>query len=105
MAKIEKIGNIQIVDNKEDKFFYFPMISMVCTGSGYHKESQVLNNQLLGFLCYKVIVPKLFHHPLNKNFSLNKYVVCFCRSIKSEYFGEEDRIKDSLLWKRVFGRR
>ena len=105
MAKIEKIGNIQVIDYKEDKFFYFPMISMVCTGSGYHKESQVLNNQLLGFLCYKVIVPKLFHHPLNKNFSLNKYVVCFCRSIKSEYFGEEDRIKDSLLWKRVFGRR
>ncbi len=105
MAKIEKIGNTQVIDNKEDNFFYFPMISMACTGSGYHKESQVLNNQLLGFLCYKVIVPKLFHHPLNKNFSLNKYVVCFCRSIKSEYFGEEDRIKDSLLWKRVFGRR
>ena len=35
MAKIEKIGNIQIVDNKEDKFFYFPMISMACTGSVY----------------------------------------------------------------------
>lgn len=105
MAKIEKIGNVQVIDNKENKFFCFPMISMACTGSGYHKESQVLNNQLLGFLCYKVIVPKLFHHPLNKNFSLNKYVVCFCRSIKSEYFGEEDRIKDSLLWKRVFGRR
>jgi len=33
MAKIEKIGNIQIVDNKEDKFFYFPMISMACTGA------------------------------------------------------------------------
>lgn len=102
---MEKIGNMQMTDNKENKFFCFPMISVACTGSGYHKESQVLNNQLLGFLCYKVIVPKLFHHPLNKNFSLNKYVVCFCRSIKSEYFGEEDRIKDSLLWKRVFGRR
>ena len=38
MAKIEKIGNIQIVDNKEDKFFYFPMISMACTGSGYKKK-------------------------------------------------------------------
>lgn len=38
MAKIEKIGNIQIVDNKEDKFFYFPMISMACTGSGYEEE-------------------------------------------------------------------
>ena len=33
MAKIEKIGNIQIVDNKEDKFFYFPMISMACPGT------------------------------------------------------------------------
>lgn len=38
MAKIEKIGNIQIVDNKEDKFFYFPMISMACTGSGYKER-------------------------------------------------------------------
>ncbi|WP_182426100.1 hypothetical protein [Bacteroides stercoris] len=38
MAKIEKIGNVQIVDNKEDKFFYFPMISMACTGSGYEKR-------------------------------------------------------------------
>ena len=38
MAKIEKIGNIQIVDNKEDKFFYFPMISMACTGSGNSKS-------------------------------------------------------------------
>ena len=37
MAKIEKIGNIQIVDNKEDKFFYFPMISMACTGTGYRR--------------------------------------------------------------------
>ena len=35
MAKMEKIRNIQITDNKEDKFFYFPMISMPCTGSGY----------------------------------------------------------------------
>lgn len=32
MAKIEKIGNIQVIDNKGDKFFYFPMISMACTG-------------------------------------------------------------------------
>ena len=35
MAKMEKIKNIQMTDNKEDKFFYFPMISMPCTGSGY----------------------------------------------------------------------
>lgn len=38
MAKIEKIRKMQIIDNKEDKFFYFPMISMPCTGSGYDKE-------------------------------------------------------------------
>jgi len=37
MAKMEKIRNIQMTDNKEDKFFYFPMISMPCTGSGYQK--------------------------------------------------------------------
>lgn len=35
MAKIEKIRKMQIIDNKEDKLFYFPMISMPCTGSGY----------------------------------------------------------------------
>ncbi|WP_302461396.1 hypothetical protein [Bacteroides clarus] len=44
MAKIEKIGNIQVIDNKEDKFFYFPMISMVCTGSGYKERKESLVN-------------------------------------------------------------
>ena len=39
MAKIEKIGNIQVIDNKGDKFFYFPMISMTCTGSGYYSKN------------------------------------------------------------------
>ncbi len=29
---MEKIGNMQVVDNNEDKFFCFPMISMACTG-------------------------------------------------------------------------
>lgn len=38
MAKMEKIRNMQIVDNKEDKFFCFPMISVACTGSGYKIE-------------------------------------------------------------------
>ena len=32
---MEKIGNMQITDNKENKFFCFPIISMACTGSGY----------------------------------------------------------------------
>ena len=32
---MEKIRNTQVVDNKEDMFFYFPMASMDCTGSGY----------------------------------------------------------------------
>ena len=53
MAKIEKIGNIQVIDNKEDRFFYFLMISMVCTGSGYRevdliKSTFFITNQ---FLC------------------------------------------------------
>ena len=38
-AKMEKIGNMQITDNKENKFFYFPIISMACTGSGYEDKS------------------------------------------------------------------
>ena len=40
MAKMEKIRNIQMTDNEEDKFFYFPMISMPCTGSGYNKRAK-----------------------------------------------------------------
>ena len=36
---MEKIGNMQIADNKENKFFYFPIISMACTGSGYEDKS------------------------------------------------------------------
>lgn len=39
MAKMEKTRNIQMADNKEDKFIYLPMISMPCTGSGYKKKS------------------------------------------------------------------
>ena len=38
MAKMEKIRKMQIADNKENKFFYFPMNSMPCTESGYKKE-------------------------------------------------------------------
>ena len=39
MAKMEKIRNMQIVDNKKDKFFCFPMISVACTGSGYKEKN------------------------------------------------------------------
>ena len=41
-----------MTDNKEDKFFYFPMISMPCTGSGYEKE---LNNVFGSFLFVDMI--------------------------------------------------
>ena len=34
-----------MTDNKEDKFFYFPMISMPCTGSGY---SEILTDNDCG---------------------------------------------------------
>lgn len=46
MAKMEKIRNIQMTDNKEDKFIYLPMISMPCTGSGYKKRAK--HNLMLG---------------------------------------------------------
>lgn len=39
MAKMEKIKKMQIADNKENKFFYFPMISMPCTRSGYKEKN------------------------------------------------------------------
>lgn len=62
MAKIEKIRKMQIIDNKEDKFFYFPMISMPCTGSGY---SIILTDNdcrdflfLVPFLCDAAPKPK-----------------------------------------------
>ena len=29
---------MQVVDNKADKFFCFPMISMACIGSGYARS-------------------------------------------------------------------
>ena len=45
MAKIEKIGNMQIADNKKNKFFCFPMISMACTGSGYEKILIIIDCQ------------------------------------------------------------
>ena len=47
MAKIEKIRKMQIIDNKEDKFFYFPMISMPCTGSGYKEKNKRLSQNKL----------------------------------------------------------
>ena len=50
MAKIEKIGNIQIVDNKEDKFFYFPMISMACTGSWVQEILTILIVRIFSFI-------------------------------------------------------
>lgn len=41
MAKMEKIRKMQMSDNKDDKFFCFPMISVACTGSGYKIEEAV----------------------------------------------------------------
>lgn len=49
MAKMEKIRKMQIADNKENKFFYFPMISMPCTGSEYEVKAKSLIVQCLAF--------------------------------------------------------
>lgn len=70
MAKIEKIGNIQIVDNKEDKFFYFPMISMACTGSGYEVKQLSCCISILSCFLFTLSVPNLF--PQNFILSLAK---------------------------------
>ncbi len=72
MAKIEKIGNIQIVDNKEDKFFYFPMISMACTGSGYKEK---VKRFLLSFDFFRFSGESLKNIPFS-----------FCRNAKTTYF-------------------
>ena len=49
---MEKIGNMQITDNKENKFFCFPMISMACTGSGYIFRAR---NLTVGFLAFSFL--------------------------------------------------
>ncbi len=41
---MEKIGNMQITDNKENKFFCFPIISMAFTGAGYKERKESLVN-------------------------------------------------------------
>lgn len=49
-----------MTDNKEDKFFYFPMISMPCTGSGYRKRAKHLRIKYLALFFFCIYVPKLF---------------------------------------------
>ena len=49
-----------MTDNKEDKFFYFPMISMPCTGSGYRKKAKYLRIKYLALFFFCIYVPKLF---------------------------------------------
>ena len=53
MAKIEKTRKMQIIDNKEDKFFYFPIISMPCTGSEYKSKKQSPACQVIAFFVFK----------------------------------------------------
>ena len=52
MAKMEKIRKMQIADNKENKFFYFPMISMPCTGSGYKEKNKRLSQNRVGMASF-----------------------------------------------------
>ncbi|EKA79425.1 hypothetical protein HMPREF1205_01308 [Bacteroides fragilis HMW 616] len=39
MAKMENIRKYKSSDNQLAIFSYFPMISIVCTGSGYEEKS------------------------------------------------------------------
>lgn len=72
MAKMEKIGNMQVVDNKVDSFFCFPMISMVCTGSGYKEK---VKRFLLSFDFFRFSGESLKNIPFS-----------FCRNAKTTYF-------------------
>ena len=47
---MEKIGNMQITDNKENKFFCFPMISMTCTGAWVQGILTILIVRILSFI-------------------------------------------------------
>jgi len=64
MAKIEKIRKMQIIDNKEDKFFCFPMISVACTGSGYIKS--LIVERLSAFVIFRFFRGTKVHY-LTKN--------------------------------------
>ncbi|MBP7919842.1 MAG: hypothetical protein KAZ39_03080, partial [Parabacteroides sp.] len=46
MERIANNGNMQVADNKGNNFFYFPMISMACTGSGYHNPNRKPVNKI-----------------------------------------------------------
>ena len=70
MAKMEKIKNMQVVDNKQYKFFCFPMISMVCTGSGYEVKQLSCCISILSCFLFTLSVPNLF--PQNFILSLAK---------------------------------
>ena len=72
MAKMEKIGNMQTIDNKGDKFFCLPMISMPCTGSGYKEK---VKRFLLSFDFFR------FSGESPKNIPFS-----FCRNAKTTYF-------------------
>ena len=72
MAKMEKIGNMQTIDNKGDKFFCLPMISMPCTGSGYKEK---VKRFLLSFDFFRFSGESLKNIPFS-----------FCRNAKTTYF-------------------
>lgn len=75
MAKIEKIRKMQIIDNKEDKFFYFPIISMPCTGSGYLKS--LIVERLSGVFLFFGRTKTLFCKPkgLCRNLQIKKWMM------------------------------
>lgn len=52
MAKMEKIRKMQIADNKENKFFYFPMILCLVPGLGTKKRITLVSDNLQGFLVF-----------------------------------------------------
>lgn len=61
---MEKIRKMQIADNKENKFFCFPMNSMPCTGSGYKEKELSICKSNIWLFSFYVYVPNLFPYSL-----------------------------------------
>ena len=72
MAKTENKGRCKSFDNQMIDFFCFPMISVLCTGSGYKEK---VKRFLLSFDFFRFSGESLKNIPFS-----------FCRNAKTTYF-------------------
>lgn len=101
MAKMEKIRKMQIADNKENKFFYFPMVSMGCTGLGTRKSSQTTTVGIFCFCSYSMQrSPKVEAETLGLRYFdvwIFTRVIRFCRTSVRKWANASMRICNRKL--------